>query len=116
MGKFVYRIKKIGKKVQFVLYPNNNHDETGYIGKSQNYNSFLECQKAMNHFRKFVNEKNVKALENMHTRIDDTGAVEYIENHKIIFKTRPYSQSKARQKGVESIYNKIDEYTTNNLG
>ena len=100
MGKFGYRIKKIGKKVQFVLYPNNNHDETGYIGKSQNYNSFLECQKAMNHFRKFVNEKNVKALE----------------NHKIIFKTRPYSQSKARQKGVESIYNKIDEYTTNNLG
>ena len=115
MGKFGHRFEKTGNKMQFVFYPNNNHNKSGYIGKSQNYNSLLECQKAMGYFRKFVNDKNIKSLENAYIRVADTGAVEYIENNKTIFKTRPYGESTTRKKGIESIYKNISEYIANNL-
>lgn len=68
----------------------------------------------MKKIRKFVREKNIKSLDSVNIHISNTGAVEYIENNKTIFKTRPYSELKTRKKGIASIYN-ISEYTANNL-
>lgn len=112
-----YKIKQHNDQWYFELFPNNNHNQA--IGRSMNYTSLEECQKAITKFRDFVE------INNLNTPVEDKLIIknesgrftfQYMENSNVIFwRVYSYGTKKSCYKGIESIYRNIDVYTENCL-
>jgi uncharacterized protein YegP (UPF0339 family) len=121
MGKCGYKIKKHNGKYYFALYPSNNHKQR--IGQSKEYQTLEECKTAIVSFRNFINDNKLdKATSGkLHINSKNENTInryyfKYIKNNEIIFfRTIGYGVRKSCINGIKRIYEKIDEYTNNDL-
>lgn len=121
MGKCGYKIKKHDGKYYFALYPCNNHNQQ--MGQSKEYQTLEECKMAIVTFRDFVNDNKLNKPTNGKLQIKSKNDnpinryyFNYIEKNEVIFfRTIGYGEKKNCMNAIKRIYDKIDEYTTNNL-
>lgn len=109
-----YKIKKDNdNQWYFLLYPGNIPNQD--IGKSKKYTQREDCEKALTEFRNFVNENQLDSFNDNFMqlyKIDNRYSVQYIKNNDVIFSTRPYGSKQNRDTGINSIYDNIEEYTS----
>lgn len=105
----------------FELIPSNNNQQP--IGASFTYASEKECLQAIKNFRNIIKTNKIKNESSNFVEIYKTEKTpqyyaEYKSNNIPIFKTRIYIGTSAKtnaQKCIVSIYNNIDDYTSNKL-
>ena len=109
-----YKIKQDNGKYYFKLYPGNKPNQ--YIGESRRYNKKEDCEKALKEFRNFVKDNNLNSFiegkMKLSKKLDKRNSIQYIIRDDIVFETRPYGSKENRDTGISSIFNHIDEYTT----
>lgn len=121
MGKCGYKIKKHDGKYYFALYPCNNHNQQ--MGQSKEYQTLEECKMSITNFRNFVFNNSLNKETNGKVQIDFKNEnpinryyFNYLTGDEIIFfRTIGYGVRKSCVNGIKSIYDNIDEYTTNNI-
>ena len=109
-----YKIKQDNGKYYFKLCPGNKPNQ--YIGESRRYNKKEDCEKALKEFRNFVKDNNLNSFiegkMKLSKKLDKRNSIQYIIRDDIVFETRPYGSKENRDTGISSIFNHIDEYTT----
>lgn len=101
-----YKICRNNDKWYFELMPNNNNRQP--IGNSIEYNSYKECEKAINEFKLIVKINAINSIDSNNVRINEQGHIEVLnDNGDVVYISRnTYKVTRKSEvnKGIGAIY------------
>ena len=102
-----FKIIKLNTGFQFVMIPNNNHDQP--MGYSQEFDTYISCKKALDEFRCFVTLEMTE--ENQHVGKYGNNGYEYRimdNNGNTMFFNKNYGIKIKAENSMKSIIKRID--------
>lgn len=109
MGNYKFQIKKENGRYFFALFPNNNNNQE--IGRSEQYENYNVCKKALEDFKSWVKMQKIDNHESEYVELykDKGHHFRYVESSRVLFsRINGYTQLKSAKDAIVRVYRHID--------